>query len=273
MHPSKREKTRRRALIGSTVAALFAIPALVLPLLAGGQDQVFAEPPTGDAPAAEGFSLDALVGGASRWLSGLFDGTATVQQDPRGSEWNDVSFTAADALARLDEDPALNLAIAPDGSQAGYARDEWNHWLASDMGSGCDVRDEVLLRDAQDGSVTGRCVVTGIWHDPYTGADLTDQSELEIDHMVALAAAERSGAQGWSLTQRETYANDPLVTLAVEADANSTKGDRGPENWKPTNQGAWCSYAVRWVEVKDKYALTANAQEADALRSMLATCD
>ena len=275
MKPRKRQIARRNALIVSAIAVVFAIPAAILPTIA--EDDLAVAPAPGSEPVpSSGFSLDTLwtevKGATSGLLDDIFAEPRAVEQDPRGADWNNVSFTAAEAEARLAPDGPDRLIVAPDGSAAGYDRDEWNHWVASDLGADCDVRDAILYRDAIAPSIESGCQIVATWRDPYTGAEIADQGGLDIDHMVPLAAAERSGASGWSDAQRETYANDPLVTLAVDLGENRAKGDRGPETWKPVNQGSWCSYSVRWVEVKATYGLTVNEAEAAALRDMLATC-
>ena len=81
----------------------------------------------------------------------------------------------------------------------------------------------------------------------------------------------------WSvfLGQRRTgtLANDPEVLLSVEDNANQSKGDKGPEAWKPPNEAVWCDYAVRWIGIKDKYGLSVNEQEKASLAEMLDACE
>jgi hypothetical protein len=89
---------------------------------------------------------------------------------------------------------------------------------------------------------------------------------------VALANAWRSGAVSWTDEERELYANDPDVLLSVEDNANQSKGDKGPEAWKPPNEAVWCDYAERWIGIKAKYDLSVNAEEKTALEDMLGTC-
>jgi hypothetical protein len=103
---------------------------------------------------------------------------------------------------------------------------------------------------------------------------LTDSSEVDIDHVVPLANAWRSGAGSseWSTIDRESYANDPKVLLSAEAGANRAKGDKGPEAWKPPNQDYWCEYARRWIWIKSDWRLTVNPAEKSSLRRMLETC-
>ena len=59
----------------------------------------------------------------------------------------------------------------------------------------CDVRDAALIRDGEGIRIDGDCSITaGTWLDPYTGRTLTDPSDVDIDHVVPLANAWRSGA-------------------------------------------------------------------------------
>ena len=112
----------------------------------------------------------------------------------------------------------------------------------------------------------------GEWLDPYTGRTYTDPSEIDIDHVVPLANAWRSGASSWGEARREQYANDPQVLLSAEDNANQEKGDKGPEAWKPPIRTIWCDYAIRWVDIKASYHLSVNQQEKAALEQMLGTC-
>jgi len=172
------------------------------------------------------------------------------------------------------------LEVSPPGSMAGYDREDFPHWSdAQEFGwdvsdSACDVREAALIRDGEVVVVGEGCdVESGRWLDPYTKRTYTDPLDIDIDHLVPLANAYRSGASEWDEAERERYANDPDNLLSVEDNANQEKGDKGPEAWKPPNRTIWCQYARRWIGVKSGYALTINPQEKAALRAMLATCE
>jgi hypothetical protein len=97
---------------------------------------------------------------------------------------------------------------------------------------------------------------------------------LQIDHVVPLANAWRSGASTWTTEQRQDFANDltrPQL-LAVTGSVNESKGDQDPAQWKPPSRDFWCMYAQDWVQVKFHYRLTITAAEKGALTDMLATC-
>ena len=171
------------------------------------------------------------------------------------------------------------LAVSEPGSMSGYSRESFKHWSrANDFGwdapqDSCDAREAALIRDGEGVEVDSGCKVTsGSWYDPYTDQTFTAPSDIDTDHVVPLANAWRSGASSWTNEERERYANDPDVLLSVEDNANQAKGDKGPEAWKPPNEEVWCSYAERWISIKDKYDLSVNPNEKTELEEMLNTC-
>jgi hypothetical protein len=118
-------------------------------------------------------------------------------------------------------------------------------------------------------------VLSGRWIDWYTGVVVTDASQLDVDHMVPLAEAHRSGGHTWTVAERTSYANDlgtDDALVAVTATANRSKGDSGPEAWLPPQTSAHCRYASAWVDVKYEYELSVSSDERTTLRQALASC-
>ncbi|GGK43822.1 hypothetical protein GCM10010124_40830 [Pilimelia terevasa] len=172
--------------------------------------------------------------------------------------------TAARALAEL--------RVAAPGTMAGYSRERFRHWKR--VGRGCDVRDSVLRRDGLSVRADGCNVTSGRWLSTYDRRTVTRIDEVDVDHVVPLANAWRSGAAAWTDGQREAFANDltrPQL-IAVSAAANRSKGDRDPAEWTPPSRQAWCTYAVSWVAVKRHWKLTVTGAERSALSRLLATC-
>ncbi|MBO8185013.1 HNH endonuclease family protein [Streptomyces spirodelae] len=176
--------------------------------------------------------------------------------------------------ARKARHQLSELKVAPHGSMSGYSRAGFPHWSA--QGDRCDTREKVLSRSGTDVERDAECrAVSGRWTSLYDGEKVTDASELDIDHMVPLANAWRSGADAWPQNKREAFANDlthPQL-LAVTASTNRTKGDQGPEEWQPPAKSSWCTYARAWTAVKATYELTATRAEKKELGDMLDTCD
>ncbi|WP_091297257.1 HNH endonuclease family protein [Micromonospora halophytica] len=164
------------------------------------------------------------------------------------------------------------LPVAKAGSMRGYSRARFPHWR--DTGKNCDVRDSVLKRDGEDIRLSGCNVVAGHWESVYDGRTFTDPSDVDVDHMVPLANAWRSGAAEWDDAKRGDFANDltrPQL-IAVSASSNRAKGDQDPSQWKPANRSYWCRYAADWVTVKHHWRLTVTSAEKAALSDMLEGC-
>lgn len=191
-----------------------------------------------------------------------------VQESPAGQGVAVSASAAADAVARL-----AALVVGPEGAMTGYSRKSFRHWI--EQGDACNTRELVLQRQGTDVERDAECRVTsGHWVSPYDGKRLDDDADLDIDHLVPLAEAWRSGARAWTADQRERFANDldsPQL-VAVTAGENRAKGDKDPADWRPSSRDYWCAYAVGWVVVKALYQLRIDQQEHDALAEMLATC-
>jgi hypothetical protein len=166
-----------------------------------------------------------------------------------------------------------SLRVAADGTMTGYSRSLFPHWHT--VSGSCDTREEVLKRDGTNVVTSSSCSATsGRWFSPYDGATWTAASDVDIDHVVPLADAWRTGARLWTTAKREQFANDlssPQL-IAVTDNVNQAKGDQSPDTWKPPLTSYWCTYARMWVASKYKWALTVNTAEKSALTSMLNTC-
>ncbi|MDR1825679.1 MAG: HNH endonuclease family protein [Bifidobacteriaceae bacterium] len=222
-------------------------------------------------------------------------GAAAVVQHLRvGSDPDDVSLGATTLGRALSEDqtaawaattlanlPVISRADLAEAKNHPYDRAAFPHWEEATVGgwgaqyTGCTARQATMIRDGQGVVVEPEdCwVAKGAWTDPYTGDVSTQYGAVSVDHVVPLAAAWKAGAWQWSEAQRTKFANDPDELAAVGYDVNQDKGAKGPDEWLPDNPDAWCAYAVRWIAVKDEYALPLlNEDERTALERALDTC-
>ena len=168
----------------------------------------------------------------------------------------------------------LPLTVAAD-QLSGYERSLFNHWIDADKDR-CDTRKEVLIQEAVVlPKLSSGCVFTGgKWISPYDNLSTTDYSTLDIDHMVPLSEAWRSGAWKWSPAQREAFANDltdPRALVAVTASLNRQKSDQDPSTWLPPENK--CTYVSNWIAIKVRYSLTVDSAEANALTSLITSCN
>jgi len=165
------------------------------------------------------------------------------------------------------------LAVEAEGSLSGYDRDLFPHWIT--QSGSCNTREVVLQRDGSGVTVDSACQPTsGSWYSVYDAVWVNDSSDVDIDHIVALAEAWRSGADAWSSSQREAFANDltHAQLIAVSQSSNASKGDSDPSEWMPPNANTWCIYVREWIWVKDVYALSVDGTEKSALESVLSGC-
>jgi hypothetical protein len=174
----------------------------------------------------------------------------------------------ATAQARLN-----GLTVATQGSMSGYSRDHFPHW--NTISGTCNTRETVLKRDGTSVVTDSACAATsGRWYSPYDGATWTAASDVDIDHIIPLAEAWRSGANSWTTSRRQSFANDltrPQL-IAVTDNVNQSKGDQDPSTWQPSVTSYRCTYAKMWITVKSYWTLTLQTTEKTALQTMLNTC-
>ncbi|MDX2968025.1 HNH endonuclease family protein [Kribbella solani] len=191
------------------------------------------------------------------------------------------TLSAGPALAAPPTPPSAStaatqlagLTVKAEGSTTGYSRDKFPHWI--NQSGTCDTREQVLKRDGTGVTVDSSCQPTaGRWYSVYDATYINDSSGVDIDHIVPLAEAWKSGASGWTQAKRQEFANNLTISqlIAVSASSNRSKGDRDPSEWKPTNTSVHCVYAREWIWVKYTYKLSLQSAEKTALQQMLATC-
>lgn len=154
---------------------------------------------------------------------------------------------------------------------AGYSRTLFKHWIDED-GDGCDTREEVLIQESTVAVTQGSgcTVIGGQWDSWYDGKSWTSPSDVDIDHLVPLSEAWKSGAYSWTADQRMAYANDLDLDVALEAvtdSVNQSKGDRDPAQWMPplADAATQCQYVTDWAQVKYRWSLTVDPAERSKL--------
>jgi len=170
----------------------------------------------------------------------------------------------------------LDLLTVAIEEPEGYDRDLFEHWIDAD-GDGCDTRREVLIAESLTTvSVGSGCSLSGAtWSSAFDGQESAVAGDFDIDHLVPLAEAWRSGARDWTEDRRTSYANDlddDRSLIAVSDNSNSAKGDKDPADWLPPEIGYHCRYITDWVSVKTRWDLTLDEDERDAIADALADC-
>ena len=176
-----------------------------------------------------------------------------------------------------------------------YDRSEWGRWMPTGQygPNGCrwDSRHTALRNAAATDRQTlvvrdlpGKAcrVVSLSFVDRYTGEVFTGPgNKIDIDHLVPLAEAHRSGGWKWTPETKLAFFNDPLNHVPTHEKVNASKSDRDPGGesqrggirpWWPIDPTARCPFAERWILVKRTWGLFFDPRERDALASTLESC-
>ena len=95
--------------------------------------------------------------------------------------------------------------------------------------------------------------------------------KTNIDHVVSLKDAYQSGAGRWNVTERITFANDPLNHVPTCRRVNSSKGSSTPSNFfRKSNDGRGMEYEIKtkcaylgiYFQIKRKYQLSFGNNDA-----------
>jgi hypothetical protein len=174
------------------------------------------------------------------------------------------------------------LEVKGRAPRTGYDRDVFGQAWADVDRNGCDTRNDVLARDLTAATVKpgtqGCLVLSGTLADPYTATTIAfvrgegTSEAVQVDHVVALSDAWQKGAQGWDLTTRTAFANDPLNLLATDGPTNAAKGDGDAATWLPPSRAFRCAYVARQVSVKARYGLWVTDAERVAVAGVLSGC-
>ena len=171
---------------------------------------------------------------------------------------------------RISVMSALNrLSVQPEHI-GGYSRAKFGGWIDADH-NGFNTRAEVLIAESiSPVTMSYHTVRTGKWLSLYDHVTWTNASDVDIDHVVALSEAWKSGAFTWSSSRRIAYANDisvPWTLRAVTDNVNVFKGDKDPSAWIPSYRAAVCTYLADWVAVKLRWGLSVDTTEKLSIAS------
>lgn len=168
--------------------------------------------------------------------------------------------------------------------QESYARSmHFGRWINDPTDDSCmNTRAKVLVRESEE-DVTFRngkqCVVeSGKWLDRYSNNEYRSSREVQIDHMVPLKHAYLAGAFKWDYRARCLYANylgyrHHLLPASIRE--NTSKGDRAPDRYLPSELSYRCQYIKDWLMIKLTWKLNMTEDEAQAIHEVITNynCD
>lgn len=150
-----------------------------------------------------------------------------------------------------------------------YKRKQWQSRWADDDRDCQNTRAEILIERSL-GKVTfsgkKECVISsGKWKDYYYPGLLENAKEIDIDHLVPLYEAHKSGGAGWSKLKKKQFANDPENLVITSRTTNRKKGAHTLKSWLPVHFNYACRYYKQWMHIKNKYQLNISNDEINAL--------
>ena len=111
----------------------------------------------------------------------------------------------------------------------------------------------------------------GIIYDPYTVTWFDSTSQTDIEYIVARSEGHDSGLCAASAETKRQFASDLLnLTLAGPTVNRHQKSGYDAAEWLPDQNRCW--FANRVVEIRQRYGLTVDQHERDALERVLSGC-
>jgi hypothetical protein len=222
-----------------------------------------------------------LAAAGAGLAAGLFaPGSVSPGPEPVAPELVDATPTLTPAAAVAALEALVALSVAAHAPRNDYDRAHFGQRWADVDRNGCDTRNDILGRDLTAPTFKPRtrdCVVLeGTLLDPYTGRRLPFEKRradaVQIDHVVSLSNAWRTGAQALTPERRAAFANDPDNLLAVDGPTNEDKGDADAAAWLPPRRAFRCEFVSRQITVKARYGLWVTPEERVAMARVLETC-
>ena len=176
-------------------------------------------------------------------------------QNPNGYVPVRVTPPTGDRMCPSGSPTWMGLPVCEEAERTGYDRDAFGSAYSS-------LEDEIIDGLPKSGGQVYTPYSCKLFDIRADGTAATD-----IEHIVALAEAYDSGLRE---SQFRTFAGDLVnLTIADPTVNRHEKSDRDAAEWRPSRNTGW--FAAKVVAVKQKYSLSVNPAERDALASMLAS--
>ena len=176
-------------------------------------------------------------------------------QNPNGYVPVRVTPPTGDRMCPSGSPTWMGLPVCEEAERTGYDRDAFGSAYSS-------LENEVIDGLPKSGGQVYTPYSCKLFDIRADGTAATD-----IEHIVALAEAYDSGLRE---SQFRTFAGDLVnLTIADPTVNRHEKSDRDAAEWRPSRNTGW--FAAKVVAVKQKYSLSVNPAERDALASMLAS--
>ena len=176
-------------------------------------------------------------------------------QNPNGYVPVRVTPPTGDRMCPSGSPTWMGLPVCEEVERTGYDRDAFGSAYST-------LEDEIIEGLPKSGGQVYTPYSCKLFDIRADGTAATD-----IEHIVALAEAYDSGLRE---SQFRAFAGDLVnLTIADPTVNRHEKSDRDAAEWSPSRNTGW--FAAKVVAIKQKYSLSVNPAERDALASMLAS--
>ena len=145
----------------------------------------------------------------------------------------------------------LDLVIAHESS-AKYNRKEWGGWRSS-------VNKELRWKQ------------TDCKWAFYTTVEPHCVSGVDRDHLVSIKEVHDSGGYAWSKENKKDFYNYTKNLYVMPSGENRSKSAKDFAEWQP--EVNVCRYAEEYIEIKQRWNLTVDQMEYDALYETMVGCN
>lgn len=176
------------------------------------------------------------------------------------------------ARAQLNPADELETLHVMTERKAYYERDDWGRYTDSLIpNDGCDTRCELINENRR---------ADGTLYSTYDGFVSSNAGEFQVDHVVSVNEAHRSGGREWSAERKNAFYNDRSSgeLRLVSSASNQAKSNLGPSTsqiryWMPDyGTQVQCQFIRDWIHVKYVWDLNVDPDEKAALVAYVAEC-
>lgn len=101
----------------------------------------------------------------------------------------------------------------------------------------------------------------------YSGVDITEDSLIDIDHIIPLKYAWLNGAAKWDDDKKTALATDLNNLVSVSEHENRSKGDDGLLLYLPPLNKKF--YVTQWKTISEKYGIVLSKSEQSIINQYI----
>ena len=109
------------------------------------------------------------------------------------------------------------------------------------------------------------------WYGDGSYDSMDHLAPMDIEHIIAIKEAHDSGLCRATKKEKKEFASDTLNLVLTKSTINRQKQDKDAADWVPEANKCW--FAERVITIRERYKLTIDEREREALKSIINTCE